>query len=112
MLGATLVARPDIALCEDRGINSDYEKTDFHFCTAGSRYDSKLLCVGAARHHDYDYHYSGASNDTASGDESTCNDARWYVGELAFSLSRKVWSLVKRLAILGDLLKANDGGKL
>ncbi len=23
----------------------DYEKTDFHFRTAGSRYDSKLLCV-------------------------------------------------------------------
>jgi hypothetical protein len=23
----------------------DYEKTDFRFRTAGSRYDSKLLCV-------------------------------------------------------------------
>jgi len=23
----------------------DHEKTDFHFRTAGSRYDSKLLCV-------------------------------------------------------------------
>ena len=89
MPGATLVARPDIALCEDRGINSDYEKTDFHFRTAGSRYDSKLLCVGAARHHDYDHHHSGASNDTASGDDSTCNDARRDVGELAFFLFRE-----------------------
>src|SRR5438552_12958677 len=31
---------------------------------------------------------------------------------LIFSFSRKVWSIVKRLAILGNFLLANDGGKI
>src|SRR5207247_7418348 len=31
---------------------------------------------------------------------------------LIFSFSRKVWSIVKRLAILGNFLQANDGGKI
>jgi uncharacterized membrane protein YeaQ/YmgE (transglycosylase-associated protein family) len=32
--------------------------------------------------------------------------------ELILSLCRKVWSLAKRLAILGHFLQANDGGKI
>jgi uncharacterized membrane protein YeaQ/YmgE (transglycosylase-associated protein family) len=32
--------------------------------------------------------------------------------KLILSLSRKVWSIVKRLAILGNFLQANDGGKI
>jgi uncharacterized membrane protein YeaQ/YmgE (transglycosylase-associated protein family) len=32
--------------------------------------------------------------------------------EDSFSLSRKVWSTVRRLAILGNFLQANDGGKI
>jgi hypothetical protein len=31
---------------------------------------------------------------------------------MILQLSRKVWSIVKRLAILGNFLQANDGGKL
>jgi uncharacterized membrane protein YeaQ/YmgE (transglycosylase-associated protein family) len=30
----------------------------------------------------------------------------------SFSFSRKVWSIVKHLAILSDFLQANDGGKI
>jgi uncharacterized membrane protein YeaQ/YmgE (transglycosylase-associated protein family) len=83
----------------------DYEKTDFHFRTTDYRYDSKLLCVWAARHHDYD-HDSAASNNPA-GDESTCNEARWYVGELALpSPQRPPW------LIFSFSCKANDGGKI
>jgi len=32
--------------------------------------------------------------------------------DLIFSFSRKVWSIVKRLAILGNFLQANNGGKI
>lgn len=34
------------------------------------------------------------------------------IQDLIFSFSRKVWSIFKRLAILGNFLQANNGGKI
>jgi uncharacterized membrane protein YeaQ/YmgE (transglycosylase-associated protein family) len=39
------------------------------------------------------------------------NHLFWAIA-MILQLSRKVWSLVKRLAILGNFLQANDGGKI
>ena len=48
----------------------------------------------------------------AAGDEKLTAFLELEVDPAARSLSRKVWSIVKRLAILGHFLQANDGGKI